>query len=563
MGTSNAAKAAVTLADVLARLDRNSSISGVRRRDLRSAVNRMARLQGDLPAHIQLDLATISKRLATPIPAAAGLSQKTLANLRSDFLAAVKTSGLESLPAPPRTSLSAGWRKLLAGHAASKRIQFGLSRYARYCSSAKIEPELVTGTVLDEFINFVGEHTLHRKPKELHRNVAAIWNDVAEQSRLHLQRLPVPSFRGAPKRIDWSRLHQSFRKDVGHYLEWCGGEDAFASDARPRALAPGTVALQRNHLHAALTALADSGTSLKTIRSLRDLVTIKNFQRILRRRHEMVHGRENAFNRDIARTLTEIARRWVKVDAAVLNELKRLAGKVPSPLPGLTSKNKATLRQFDDLENLRRLIEMPNQLWAEVKRARTPSFRTILKAQAALAIDILLYMPIRPQNLWALKFDEHIFLQKGVGAISSLELPASEVKNRTEMGFDIPERLAKMLIEYRDRLVPKVFGRRRDRLFIKADGTAKNQWAVSWLIRRVIRQRLGLQLSPHQFRHLGAKLALDAEPGNFETVRQLLGHKSSRTTTSSYAGISSRRAARHHRRLIEQALTMQQPSRGR
>ena len=33
-------------------------------------------------------------------------------------------------------------------------------------------------------------------------------------------------------------------------------------------------------------------------------------------------------------------------------------------------------------------------------------------------------------------------------------------------------------------------------------------------------------LSPHQFRHLSAKVVLDAEPGNFETVRQLLGHKS-------------------------------------
>ena len=37
-------------------------------------------------------------------------------------------------------------------------------------------------------------------------------------------------------------------------------------------------------------------------------------------------------------------------------------------------------------------------------------------------------------------------------------------------------------------------------------------------------------LSSHQFRHLSAKVLLDAEPGNFETVRQLLGHKSRRQT---------------------------------
>lgn len=356
---------------------------------------------------------------------------------------------------------------------------------------------------------------------------------------------------------------QSFRNDLESYSTWCNGSDVFAADARSRALAPQTVKLQKNHVHAAVTALVESGISPKTITSLGSLVTIENFKCILRRRHEMVDGRENVFNRDLARTLTEIARRWVKVEGTTLEELKRLAGKVPAPPSGLTSKNKTTLRQFDDPANLRRLFELPHRLWAEVKRDKNPSFRTVLKAQAALAIGLTCYMPVRPQNLWALKFDEHLFLHEGRGAISSLELPACEVKNNTEMAFDIPAPLAKMLIEYRNRLVPKVLGRRPDRLFIKADGTAKTQWAVAWLVRNVLRRRGGLQLSPHQFRHLAAKLVLDAEPGAFETVRQMLGHKSLSTTVSFYAGISTRRAARHHHDLIEQTLALKKPARGR
>jgi acid phosphatase family membrane protein YuiD len=59
---------------------------------------------------------------------------------------------------------------------------------------------------------------------------------------------------------------------------------------------------------------------------------------------------------------------------------------------------------------------------------------------------------------------------------------------------------------------------------------------------------------------LSAKVLLDAEPGSFETVRQLLGHKSLKTTVGAYAGIDSRRAARHHQRLIEQALSAQVPA---
>jgi hypothetical protein len=213
--------------------------------------------------------------------------------------------------------------------------------------------------------------------------VALIWNEACQNSRVALQRVTVPSFRQPAKRLDWSRLPKSFRNDIEAYLDWCSGGDAFAADARSRPLAPQTVKLQQNHVHAAATALVESGTSPKAIRSLSDLVTIENFKRILRRRHEMVSGRENVFNRDLARTLIEISRRWVKVDTSVLEGLKRLAGKVPAPLPGLTDKNKTALRQFDDPDNLRRLFEFSSRLWAEVKRETTPTFRTLVKAQAA------------------------------------------------------------------------------------------------------------------------------------------------------------------------------------
>jgi hypothetical protein len=62
---------------------------------------------------------------------------------------------------------------------------------------------------------------------------------------------------------------------------------------------------------------------------------------------------------------------------------------------------------------------------------------------------------------------------------------------------------------------------------------------------------------------LSAKVLLDHQPGGFETVRQLLGHKNLQTTVFSYAGIDSRRAGRHHQRLIDEALSAQGPARSR
>ena len=163
-------------------------------------------------------------------------------------------------------------------------------------------------------------------------------------------------------------------------------------------------------------------------------------------------------------------------------------------------------------------------------------------------------MPIRSQNLATLAFDVHLFLKEGPGAVSSLELPASEVKNKMPMAFDIPPRLAKMLIEYRDDIAPKIIGKKPDNLFVNVDGSRKHQSTLAHLISRHLKKREGIFLSPHQFRHVSAKVMLNHSPGNFEGVRQLLGHSSVDTTSAFYAGIDSRRAARHHQRLIDEIL---------
>ena len=257
-----------------------------------------------------------------------------------------------------------------------------------------------------------------------------------------------------------------------------------------------------------------------------------------------------------------MAREWVKINSSAIAELKRLAGKLPAPAWGLTNKNKRFLRQFDDPQALRRLANLPERLWAEVRKDSNPSYRTLAKAQAAIAIATLIYMPLRLQNLTDLAFDTHLFIRPGAGATSTLELSAAEVKNKTELAFDIPPQVAKMLLEYRERTAPKIIGHRPIRLFVNADGTPKSPATIAWLIASYAKRRAGIVLTPHQFRHLGAKVLLNSQPGGFKSVKQLLGHKNLKTT-GVYAGIDSRRAARHHQHLIEQAIAPQIPSRSK
>jgi len=210
------------------------------------------------------------------------------------------------------------------------------------------------------------------------------------------------------------------------------------------------------------------------------------------------------------------------------------------------------LRQFDDPQVLQRLRALPAKLWSKARREEKPNFRTLATAQAALALEILIYLPIRLQNLISLTFKIHLFLKSGPGSISTLEIPASEVKNKRPIEFDVPPHIVRMLVEYRDQIAPKILGHKPAHVFVNADGSLKTSQTLAWLIRRLSRKQAGIELSPHKFRHLAAKVVLDDSPGAFELVKQLLGHENLKTTANFYAGIDTRRAARHHHRLLQQ-----------
>jgi integrase len=556
-----------TLGDVRDAVQNSAALSPTRRRDLLSAISCFCDLTGKDENAVALDLTAIAGDLGAINPAARGISAKRLAIIRSDLLAAIAASGLK----PVRTSrqtLSDPWMSLW-GKLKTKRQRIGLSRLSHYASAAGLITADIDDDVIASFISVIREQSLHRKPSDLHRQTTVIWNEIVSAfPELGLSQVSVPSFRAAPRRIALPTLPECFNTDLEAYMAWCTSPDPFAADARPRAIAPSTAKLRRDQIHAAVTALVESGVDPANITSLADLVSVANFRLIATRRFELAERKENAFNRGIAGTLVQIAKEWVGTKTKAKEELKRMARKLQTLQGDLTAKNKRFLRQFDDPATLRRLRILPAQLWSQVRRDKQPNFRTLSLAQAALGLEILIYMPIRMQNLARLEFDRHLFLKAALGAVSTLEIPPEEVKNKRPIGFDIPPHIIRMLIEYRDHIAPKVLGRKPDRLFVNPDGTPKLAQTVSKLIQRIVRRYAGIDLSPHQLRHLAAKVLLDDSPGAFELVKQLLGHENLKTTVNAYTGIDTRRACNHHYRLLEkfvadQPLSLRRTGRGR
>ena len=149
----------VTLAGVLAALERDGTLTATRRRDLVSAVKRVAALLGDEPAAIPLNMGAISARLAAVNPVAIGISTKRLANIRSDFLAGAKASGMMPVKAERKSPLSPAWVDLFA-RLSGRRAHIGLSRLARFASARGLAPREINDEVIAELMAAVREQSL-------------------------------------------------------------------------------------------------------------------------------------------------------------------------------------------------------------------------------------------------------------------------------------------------------------------------------------------------------------------------------------------------------------------
>jgi integrase len=541
----------VTLGDVIKRIDANPDLSPSRRRDCRSALSTYAKLIGREPSTIALDLAEIRNTLDRMVPAAAQVSRKRWANLRSDIAAAIKASGLRPLLSTAKLEPDGTWASLLASMN-NERWSAGLSRFARWASLRRIPPDKVDDAVIALFVAELEAASLVRKIGDQHRMVTRVWNAlVASRPDLKLRPVQLVVRRPAPRRVSWDALPASFRADLDEYLTWCAVPDPLDEDARARRLAPKTISLRRDEMNGAVTAAVAAGIDPGRLTFLANLVEVETFRALLKQRWEKDGRKLTAYTHGVAGSLVAIAREWVKAPAEHIATLKALRHKLGGLPVGLTEKNQALLRKFDDPRLLAVLLELPDRLWRRARREfATRPRKSFLDLQTTLAIDLLLHVPLRMENLTSLSFERHLHWPRGRGKPAQLVIGGEETKNRLRLEFEIAAPLADRLLALRDEIAPKVVGHRPDGVFVHPTGEPRTQATIAVSIGKAVLRHTGLRITPHQFRHLAAKIILDAHPGAIELVRQMLGQKHLKTTINYYAGIDTRRAGRAHNELI-------------
>jgi integrase len=183
---------------------------------------------------------------------------------------------------------------------------------------------------------------------------------------------------------------------------------------------------------------------------------------------------------------------------------------------------------------------------AEAQAGRLARHKAAVQAQMAAAIQILIVAPMRISNLAALSLVQNVLQPGGLNGPILLHIPEQDVKNGVALEYPVPQVVSDLVLTYKREFRNRLKGSNSEWLFPGEGGQAKQSKTLSEQIIKVIQRELGIRLTPHQMRHAAAALILEAEPGNYELVRRVLGHKNIQTTINFYVGLETAAAAKQY-----------------
>jgi integrase len=260
---------------------------------------------------------------------------------------------------------------------------------------------------------------------------------------------------------------------------------------------------------------------------------------------------------DLGWKLLRMARETCCLDQASLDRLEEISDALEQHRrEGMTPKNLQLIRQVltDGVWN--EVVSLPNVLMQQARECKDHApIKAGISAQLAAAIGILTFAPIRLSNLVGIELGRNLIKPGGPNTPYWLVFPHYDVKNRVDLNFKFDQLLTNLIDEYVDEFRPALLrGANSSWLFPGEDGRQKTGLMFSKQMTVRIQKAIGLRITPHQFRHAAAAIYLKHRPGEYETVRRLLGHRDIMTTVRFYCGLQTMQATEQFGRLIREQI---------
>ena len=466
----------------------------------------------------------------------AGATERRFQNVKSLLLKCLRQVGLSTKLLPYQAALNADWQvlyDLLPG----RYERTALSRFMRFCSKAEIDPQAMTDTVAASYLEALRQESLVTDPRVNHQTVCRLWNKMTEiVDAWPAVPLVVPRYNDRLYAISDDLIHPDLLVAIEGYLAFLKGDDLFNGLKRP--FRPRSIEAARGNIRRYLSALHHGGFDVGVIRSLEDMTRFAVFERAMEWLWDRNGRKPSNGIGEIAWTIRCVAVKHLRCDEALAGQYADALEKLRVRRTGLSPKNSAALTQFDDPVVVKRFLNLPDHLWQLAKKEGTGK-RGSLLAQSAVAVELLTFAPMRLANLQNLRIDRHL---NWVGDRLHINIPEAMVKNSVALDYILPPhasaRVKTYIADWRDLF----FADSNPHLFPGRNGKPKDVSALRRQIGASFWKHAGIKLTPHQVRHVAAKLLLDAKPGFYEIIRKLLGHKSLTTTYEHYAGAETQAA---------------------
>jgi integrase len=539
-----------------------------------NTIGKLHRLPGEKPGDVDLALARMEAdpRLVTKYLDRMKCAQKNLRGDSWNNVAYRVRLAMEVTGAGPRIGnrarpLSVMWERKF-GQLAKLPYQAGVGSFVRWLDAEGIRPESVNDDVLKQFGDWLHAiPDLRQCPRTTLLATRRTWNAAADAYPAFWPQTILSVELKFQDRylLPWSAFAPSFYKDVERRTTHVVDPPLDDPDARP-AIAKHVAQKQEYEIQRLASALvAQTGRDPKTITCIADLVQHDAFVAILQFLQDRVRKKDPKAVTSgglfvTAQFLCGLARNWVKVGEDQLKILLKIAcRRNPNPAArgkgqrkvrqAMTPKNRGMLGHFRDPEILARFLELPSEMFKRVLK-RLKQHGSLKRKDAvvlgwAFAVSLLQIAPVRPKNGSGIELGRNL-IEQGFGPSRQVFVHwvPEEVKNGVELQFELTGEVLELFDLYMTHGRPLLCGPANCYLFPgRGNGSKQTSWFSTQIAER-LQAELGVRVTGHQFRHLIGFIYLREHPGDYESVRQFLGHTDIATTVRFYAGIEMKDAAK-------------------
>jgi hypothetical protein len=544
-----------SFADVIAIIAASDELPKQTQRHWTTSLRQIAKALDKPLETIPARLRAVRADLARLHHAPAGLTLKTLRNYKSNVKSALlwlaREKGIPAHGAP----LSLAWEDLRA-QIENRFVRWRLSSFMRFCSTSGIAPAEVDELVVERFKRYRAQSGTPTDDRSGRRLVRAWNSNVGHIRGWPAHRLTEPAVK-ALTQLPWTQFPEGFRRDIDQYLQGLSKVRKSRSGRRIRPLKPSTIRQRRMELVAAARMAVRTGVAIGDLNTLSALLSPDVVERVLNAYWAKNGDAPKAFTIDLACKFVAIARETKCIDEAACESLDEMRRDLEDKRRGgLTDKNTTLIRQVLTPGVWNRVVQLPQKMMSTARSQRfSAPLRAAVTAQLAVAIAILTVAPVRLANLAAIRLGINLIKPGGPDSNYWLTFPDYDVKNRVRLEYPLEQYLTRVIDEYVHDFRPIVLrGRNDDWLFPGQHGGAKSDILFSGQITQRIYKATGLRITVHQFRHAAGALILQQRPGEYELVRQLLGHRNVQTTINAYIGLENIHASEIFSKIVMQHL---------